>query len=92
MRGRVSERERFYIDDHFYTASGDIEKDKENLELAVRAYPNDSTAYANLALVYGLYYGQFDKAIELETTFLALSPPLPLAMRTPQGPTWHLTA
>jgi serine/threonine protein kinase/tetratricopeptide (TPR) repeat protein len=72
LRGRVSERERFYIDDHFYTVNGDIEKDKENLELAIRAYPNDSTAYANLALVYGLYYGQFDKAIQFGNDFSRL--------------------
>jgi tetratricopeptide (TPR) repeat protein len=32
LRERVSERERFYITDHFYTANGDIEKDKETLE------------------------------------------------------------
>ena len=77
LRGRVSERERFYIDDHFYTASGDIEKDKENLELAIRAYPNDSTAYANLALVYDLFYGQFDKAIQFGNDFSRLEPASP---------------
>jgi serine/threonine protein kinase/tetratricopeptide (TPR) repeat protein len=77
LRGRVSERERFYIDDHFYTESGDIEKDKENLELAVRAYPNDSSAYANLALVYDLYYGQSDKAIQFGDEFSRLDPASP---------------
>ena len=77
LRGRVSERERFYIDDHFYTASGEIEKDKENLELAIRTYPNDSTAYANLALVYDLFYGQFDKAIEFGNDFSRLEPASP---------------
>ncbi len=50
LRDRVSERERFYIDDHFYTSTGDIEKNKATLELAIRTYPNDSSAYANLAL------------------------------------------
>jgi len=74
LRGRVSERERFYIDDHFYTESGDIEKDRENLELAIRAYPNDSSAYANLALEYDLYYGQFDKAIQFGNEFSRLEP------------------
>ena len=77
LRGRVSERERFYIDDHFYTATGDIEKEKENLELAIRAYPNDSSAYANLALEYNLFYGQFDKAIQFGNEFTRLDPAAP---------------
>ena len=77
LRGRVSDRERFYIDDHFYTESGDIEKDKEDLELAIRTYPNDSTPYANLALVYDLYYGQFDKAIQFGNDFSRLEPASP---------------
>jgi eukaryotic-like serine/threonine-protein kinase len=77
LRGRVSERERFYIDDHFYTESGDIEKDRENLELAIRAYPNDGSAYANLALEYDLYYGQFDKAIQFGNEFSRLEPAAP---------------
>src|SRR6202142_1520627 len=67
LRDRVSERERFYIDDHFYSAIGDIEKNKETLELAIRAYPNDSSAFGNLALEYNLFYGQFAKAIPLAT-------------------------
>ena len=77
LRDRVSERERFYIDDHFYTNSGDIEKDKDNLELAIRSYPNDSSAYGNLALVYNLDYGQFEKAIPLATESARLDPSAP---------------
>jgi eukaryotic-like serine/threonine-protein kinase len=74
LRERVSERERFYIADHFYTAAGDIEKDKENLELAIKAYPNDSTAFGNLALQYNLYFGQFEKAIPLASESSRLEP------------------
>ena len=85
LRGRVSNRERFYIDDHFYTESGDIEKDKENLELAIRTYPNDSTAYANLALVYDLYYGQFDKAIQFGDEFSRLEPASPFGYAHTSG-------
>ena len=77
LRERVSERERFYVDDHFYTASGNIEKEKESLELAIRTYPNDSSPYANLALIYGLYFGQFDKAIQLANDFTRLDPAAP---------------
>ncbi len=77
LRERVSDRERFYIDDHFYTANGDIDKDRQTLELAVRTFPNDSSAYANLALVYDLFFGQFDKAIEEANEFTRLEPNAP---------------
>jgi eukaryotic-like serine/threonine-protein kinase len=77
LRERVSERERFYIDDHFYTATGNIEKEKETLELATRTYPNDSSAYANLALIYGLYLGQYEKAIATANDFSRLEPAAP---------------
>ena len=77
LRDRVSERERFYIDDHFYSAIGDIEKNKETLELAIRAYPNDSTAFGNLALEYNLYYGEFDKAIPLASECIRIEPDAP---------------
>jgi eukaryotic-like serine/threonine-protein kinase len=85
LRERVSERERFYIDDHFYTANGDIEKDKEDLESAIHTYPNDSTAYANLALV-NFSYGQFDKAIPLANEFTRLEPTAPFGYLNTAGP------
>jgi eukaryotic-like serine/threonine-protein kinase len=77
LRERVSDRERFYITDHYYTANGDIEKDKENLELAVKAYPNDSTAFGNLALEYNLYYADFAKAIAIANECARLEPNAP---------------
>ena len=77
LRERVSERERFYIADHFYTATGDIEKDKETLELATKTYPNDSSAFVNLALLYNQEYGQYEKAIPLASEFTRLEPHAP---------------
>jgi tetratricopeptide (TPR) repeat protein len=77
LRERVSDRERFYIVDHYYTAIGDIEKDKEDLELAVKAYPNDSTAFGNLALLYNVYYGDFEKAIAMANECSRLEPNTP---------------
>jgi serine/threonine protein kinase/tetratricopeptide (TPR) repeat protein len=77
LKERVSEKERFYIIDHFYTATGDIDKDKDDLELAIRTYPNDSSAYTNLALEYNLYYGQFDKAVAMANEFTRLEPTAP---------------
>jgi eukaryotic-like serine/threonine-protein kinase len=38
LRERVSDRERFYVDDHFYTTAGNIDKDRQTLELAVRTF------------------------------------------------------
>jgi tetratricopeptide (TPR) repeat protein len=77
LRERVSERERFYITDHFYVANGNIEKDKETLESAIKAYPNDSSAFTNLALVYEVYLGQFEKAIQSASEFIRLEPNAP---------------
>jgi len=77
LRERVSERERFYITDHFYTSNGNIEKDKETLELGIKTYPNDSSPYANLALIYNLFYGEYEKAIPLANEFTRLEPNAP---------------
>jgi serine/threonine protein kinase/tetratricopeptide (TPR) repeat protein len=86
LRERVSERERFYITDHFYTANGEIEKDKETLELAIKTYPNDSDPYPNLALIYNLFYGQFEKAIPLANEFTRLEPNSPFGYEHAAGP------
>jgi eukaryotic-like serine/threonine-protein kinase len=86
LRERVSERERFYITDHFYTANGDIEKDKETLELAIKTYPNDSDPYPNLALIYNLFYGEFEKAIPLANEFTRLEPHAPFGYEHAAGP------
>ena len=77
LRERVSERERYYITEHYYHAIGDIEKRKESLESAIKAYPNNSNPYANLAYDYNLYYGQFEKAIPLANEFTRLEPNAP---------------
>ncbi len=77
LRERVSEKERFYVADHFYTTNGDVEKDKENLEAAIKAYPNDSSAFGNLALVYNLYFGDFEKSIPLAQECARLDPHAP---------------
>jgi serine/threonine protein kinase/tetratricopeptide (TPR) repeat protein len=77
LRERVSERERFYIEGHYYFATGDIEKEKETLEAATKAYPNDSTSFGNLALVYDVYLGQFEKTIPMATEASRLEPVAP---------------
>ena len=85
LRERVSERERFYITDHFYTATGDLEKNTATLEAAIKAYPNDASAFANLALQYNLFYGEFDKAIPLANEFSRLEPNAPFGYAHASG-------
>jgi len=86
LRERVSERERFYITDHFYTATGDLQKNTETLESAIKAYPNDASAFANLALQNNLYYGQFEKGIQLANEFMRLEPNAPFGYVHAAGP------
>jgi tetratricopeptide (TPR) repeat protein len=73
----VSEPERIYIEDHFYTATGDLEKNKEVLELGIKAYPNNYSAYGNLSLLYNLYYGQYEKAVGPGNECARLAPGAP---------------
>ena len=63
LRDRATDRERLYIESHYYGDSGQIEKGIHSYELYKQSYPNDTTPYNNLALAYdGL--AQFDKALE----------------------------
>jgi eukaryotic-like serine/threonine-protein kinase len=77
LRERVSEREGFYIAGHYYSATGDLEKERETLELGSKAYPNDSTNFGNLAVVADAYYGQYDKALQTASECMRLEPAAP---------------
>ncbi|HTT23469.1 MAG TPA: protein kinase [Candidatus Sulfotelmatobacter sp.] len=77
LRERVSDRERFYIDDHYYTTTGDVHKNKEALESAIRAYPNDYSPLCNLALQYNVNLGQFEKALSIAGQCLQFLPDAP---------------
>ncbi len=54
LRDRVSEREKFYIDSHYYEfALGDLEKSEKNYELWRDTYPADAKiATTNLGSIY----------------------------------------
>ena len=75
-RDRASERERLYIEAHYYDAIGQWEKAKSTWELYHRTYPRDLYAIDNLV---GLseFLGQFDKALALAQEELRLSPEEP---------------
>jgi eukaryotic-like serine/threonine-protein kinase len=61
LRDRVSEREKLTISMVYFDATGEIEKEAQNLELWEANYPR-AAQYTNLALAYS-YMGQWDKAL-----------------------------
>lgn len=64
LRERVSEREKFYIESHYYHhVTGDLEKARPVYELWAQFYPRDSVPRNNLGVIYG-QLGQNDKALE----------------------------
>ena len=55
LRDRVSERERLYITEKYYTyITGEIEKTIETLQTWARLYPNDFIPHNNLSFNYKL--------------------------------------
>jgi eukaryotic-like serine/threonine-protein kinase len=63
LRQRVSERERFYIETHYYSfVTGQLQKAAEIYQLWQRIYPRDLIPYNNLSSIY-LDLGQIDKAV-----------------------------
>jgi eukaryotic-like serine/threonine-protein kinase len=63
LRERVSEREKLYIESHYYNfVVGDLKKARQTYELWAEAYPRDSVPPTNLGFIYGIL-GQNDKAL-----------------------------
>jgi eukaryotic-like serine/threonine-protein kinase len=63
LRDRVSEREKFYIDSHYYDmVSGDLLKAVQVYELWQQTYPRDVVPYTNLGVIYK-QLGQPEKAL-----------------------------
>ena len=63
LRDRVSERERLYIDSHYYHfALGDLGKATQIYELWKQTYPRDVAPRINLGAVY-TELGEYDKAL-----------------------------
>jgi eukaryotic-like serine/threonine-protein kinase len=74
LRDRVSERERFYILEKYYTyVSGEIDKVIETLEAWERTYPNDYIPHNNLFLQYSLT-GRYENALKEIREAVRLSP------------------
>lgn len=77
LRDRVSERERFYIQSHYYTGvTGNLEKANETLELWRNTYPRELAAHNNLAANY-IDLGLYEQAIEAALQARAIDPDSP---------------
>jgi eukaryotic-like serine/threonine-protein kinase len=74
LRDRTGDRERFYIESHYYgMVTLDARKSLEVLENWRQTYPRDTIPYDNSAVVYS-QLGQFDKALETSSEALKLDP------------------
>jgi len=72
LRGRVSEREKFYIASIYYLdVTGEQEKAIQSYQLWAQSYPRDFHPYANLCVAYSII-GQYEKAAEATRESLKL--------------------
>ena len=74
LRDRVSERERLYITEKYYSfVTGEIDKTIETLQTWARLYPDDFIPHNNLSLNYKLL-GRHEEALKEALEAVRLSP------------------
>ncbi|MGC2324769.1 MAG: hypothetical protein WA463_19195, partial [Terriglobales bacterium] len=74
LRDKVSERERFYIDSHYFSAvTGELEKATQVHELWKQTYPRDVTPHVNLDFIDS-ETGKYDKAVQEARESLRMEP------------------
>ena len=74
LRDRVSERERLYITEKYYTyLTGEIDKTIETLQAWTRLYPNDFIPHNNLSYNYQIL-GRYEEAMKEALEAVRLSP------------------
>ena len=74
LRGKVSERERFYIEaNYFWEGTGELEKAVPAYELWQQTYPRDYALYVHLGAIYG-NLGNLEKALEEAREAVLLEP------------------
>ena len=74
LRDRVSDRERFYVDSHYFDlVTGEETKAAQVYELWRQTYPNDVTPHTNLMIIYKSL-GQIEKALTEALEHLRLDP------------------
>jgi eukaryotic-like serine/threonine-protein kinase len=63
LRDRVSDREKFYLESHYYQfVTNDLEKARRAYELWAQTYTRDSVPPSNLTYIYSAL-GQYNKAL-----------------------------
>ncbi len=73
-RERTSERERFYIDSHYYgSVREDLTRSSESYELWAKAFPRDDIPHNNLGVNYS-QLGQHEKALHESQEAVRLDP------------------
>ena len=78
LRDRVSERERVYIESHYFLAvTGDLEKAREAYELWEHVYPQDFAPHAGLGGYVYPALGQYNQALAECLEALRLRPDNP---------------
>jgi tetratricopeptide (TPR) repeat protein len=74
LRGKVSERERFFIEgEYYFNATGELEKAAQAYELWQQTYPRDDWSYIELGDVC-VFVGNWEKALEEFRESLRLEP------------------
>jgi eukaryotic-like serine/threonine-protein kinase len=74
LRDRVSERERLYIEEKYYSyITGEIDQSIETLKTWARLYPNDFIPHNNLSINYRLV-GRHEDALKEALEAVRLSP------------------
>ena len=73
LRGRASERERFYITARYYDITGQPEEQTRVFELYKQTYPRDPNPYIGLSVLYA-DLGRYDKALENSLEAVRVAP------------------
>ncbi len=75
LRAKVSERERFYIESHYYeNGTGELEKAVLVLEQWQQTYPGYYSPYTTLGYIYRTMLGNPEKALEEAQEAMRLEP------------------
>ena len=74
LREHVSQREKFYIESHYYQfVTGDPEKARHAYEVWAETYPGELAPRTNLAVIYS-NLGKFQKSTERAKEALSIAP------------------
>jgi len=74
LREHVSEREKLYIESHYYDfVTGDLEKARETYEIWAKTYPRDEVPPNNLSGIYK-DLGDYDKSLAQAREYFRLDP------------------